>query len=187
MKDVIHHGLCLTSSFLTLLKVATSDFVTNSCGETWDSSCEKSWVPVHNQWVPVKKKVLVLDGKCLGLSVSRQSIWRQTPKLFIIHSLPKKEITRTGYSTTKIFKSISHSLHPTGRIPWIILHLWEFLCIGKAGCKVTKSGSHFVIYPTEKCKPIVRSENITSTSAWLLLDKQVINKAYKTRFFKKRF
>ena len=109
------------------------------------------------------------------------------PKLFIIHSLPKKEITRTGYSTTKIFKSISHSLHPTGRIPWIILHLWEFLCIGKAGCKVTKSVSHFVIYPTEKWKPIVRSENITSTSAWLLLDKQVINKANKPDFLKNVF
>ena len=23
-----------------------SDFVTNSYGESWDSSCEKSWVPV---------------------------------------------------------------------------------------------------------------------------------------------
>ena len=31
------------------------DFVTNSYGESWDSSCEKSWVPVHNQWVPVQK------------------------------------------------------------------------------------------------------------------------------------
>ena len=30
-----------------------SDFATNSYGESYDSSCEKSWVPVHNQWVPV--------------------------------------------------------------------------------------------------------------------------------------
>ena len=29
MKDVIHYDLCLMSSFLTHLKVATSDFVTN--------------------------------------------------------------------------------------------------------------------------------------------------------------
>ena len=26
-----------------------SDFVTNSYGESWDSSCEKSWVPVQKQ------------------------------------------------------------------------------------------------------------------------------------------
>ena len=32
-----------------------SGFVTNSYGESWDSSCENSWVPVHNQWVPVQK------------------------------------------------------------------------------------------------------------------------------------
>ena len=34
-----------------------SDFVTNSYGESWDSSCEKSWVPVQKQQlqVPVQK------------------------------------------------------------------------------------------------------------------------------------
>ena len=36
-------------------KHCSSDFVTNSCGESWDSSCEKSWVPVQNHWVPVQK------------------------------------------------------------------------------------------------------------------------------------
>ena len=24
-------------------------------GESWDSTCEKSWVPVQNHWVPVQK------------------------------------------------------------------------------------------------------------------------------------
>ena len=43
-----------------------SDFVTNSYGESLDSSCKKSWVPVQNQWVPVKKKGVV-NWKCLGL------------------------------------------------------------------------------------------------------------------------
>ena len=32
-----------------------SDFVTNSYGKSWDSSCEKSWVPVQNQCVSVQK------------------------------------------------------------------------------------------------------------------------------------
>ena len=26
------------------------DFVSNSYGESWDSSCERSWVPVQNHW-----------------------------------------------------------------------------------------------------------------------------------------
>ena len=30
--------------------------VTNSYGESWDSSCEKYWVPVQKHWVPGKKK-----------------------------------------------------------------------------------------------------------------------------------
>ena len=30
-------------------KIMCSDFVTNTNGESWDTSCEKSWVPVHNQ------------------------------------------------------------------------------------------------------------------------------------------
>ena len=41
--------------FLQLAYVA-SVFDTNSYGESWDSSCENSWVPVQNQWVPFKKK-----------------------------------------------------------------------------------------------------------------------------------
>ena len=34
---------------------ANSDFVTNSYGKSWDSSCEKSWVQVQNHWVLVQK------------------------------------------------------------------------------------------------------------------------------------
>ena len=48
----------------------SSELVTNRSGESWDSSCEKSWVPVQNQWVPVQKTSSKL--KLLG---------RQTPKL----------------------------------------------------------------------------------------------------------
>ena len=32
-----------------------SDFVRNSYGESWDSSCEKTWVPVQNHWDSVPK------------------------------------------------------------------------------------------------------------------------------------
>ena len=27
----------------------------NSYGESWDSTCEKLWVPVQTHWVPIKK------------------------------------------------------------------------------------------------------------------------------------
>ena len=36
--------------------VMNSDFVTNSYGESYDSSCENSWVPVNNQWIPLQSK-----------------------------------------------------------------------------------------------------------------------------------
>ena len=51
--------------------MTSTDFVKNGYGESWDSSCEKSWVPVHNQWVPVKKKQGVQNWTCLGLYVTR--------------------------------------------------------------------------------------------------------------------
>ena len=49
-------------------------------------TCEKSWVPVQNQWVPVKKKKKekrVQNWKCLVHYVTRQLVWRHTPKLCI--------------------------------------------------------------------------------------------------------
>ena len=40
----------------------------------WDSSCEKSWVPLQNCWVSVKKKHLVP-----GSFVTTQLVWSHTP------------------------------------------------------------------------------------------------------------
>ena len=51
-----------------------SDFVK---GESWDSSSEK-WVHVQNKWVPVNESEI---ENTLGLYVTRQLVWRQTPKL----------------------------------------------------------------------------------------------------------
>ena len=51
-----------------------TDFVTNSYGESWDSSCEKSWVPLQNCWVSVKKKHWVP-----GSFVTAQLVWSHTP------------------------------------------------------------------------------------------------------------
>ena len=68
---------------LSYIHTLSSDFVANSYSKSWDSSCEQSWVPVQNQCVPVKKKKWVRNWKCLGLYVTRQLIWRQTPKVCI--------------------------------------------------------------------------------------------------------
>ena len=48
------------------------------------------------------------------------------------------EITRTGYFCKNTL--IDWSLYPMGRMPWIILHLWGFLCVrdaGRRGNKIT--------------------------------------------------
>ena len=50
----------------------------------------------------------------------------------------------TGQISLQIhmFRLIYWSLHPTGCMPWIILHLWGFLCVrdaGRRGNKITVS------------------------------------------------
>ena len=60
-----------------------NDFVTNSYGESWDSSCEKYWVPVQNQWVPVKKKTPKLKMLRPFAWACNHTVLRQTQKLCI--------------------------------------------------------------------------------------------------------
>ena len=50
-------NFCVISVLIRSGFNGSSDFVTNSFGESWDSSCEKSWVPVRNHWVAVQKTV----------------------------------------------------------------------------------------------------------------------------------
>ena len=73
----------LYSFYLTLCKedirhTLCSDFVTNSYGESWDSSCEKS-LSITNK----SQFKYTLSPKLKMLYVTRQLIWRQTTKLFI--------------------------------------------------------------------------------------------------------
>ena len=49
-----------------------------------------------------------LSNQTVNLEIDAQTLY---------YSLLKKEITRTGDSTKKIFKSIDRSLRPTGRMP----------------------------------------------------------------------
>ena len=102
-------------------------------GEFCDSSYEKSWVPVQNQWVPFKKQIQ--NWKCLGLYVTRQLIWRQTQNLCItiywnfyvnwstkkanrnIHRYTTAIITATGITRTSgIYVQIDLC------VPWDVCH-----------------------------------------------------------------
>ena len=47
----------------------------------WDSSCEKSWVPVHNQWVPVQK---TMNPQLKMLGPLCNQAFNLTPKLCIL-------------------------------------------------------------------------------------------------------
>ena len=52
-----------SSANLMIMYRCSVIFVTNSCGESWDSS---SWVAVHNQWVPVHKNKESLTENAYG-------------------------------------------------------------------------------------------------------------------------
>ena len=90
---------------------------------------EKSWVPVHNQWVPVQ---------CLGFYVTRQFIWRQTPKVFItIYSPSLLDISKAQKRLKQICIFINSHRNHTNRIFYqklnILCILWnayhELFCV----------------------------------------------------------
>ena len=69
--------------------LTSSDLVTNSYGESCDLYSEKLRVLVHIQWVPVRKTRSPLCNQTVrSLYVTRQLIWRKTPKLFITDIMP---------------------------------------------------------------------------------------------------
>ena len=51
-----------------------SDFVTKSYGESWDSSCEKSWVPVKKKTV----SPLVFYNQVVNLKTLQNSVLQNT-------------------------------------------------------------------------------------------------------------
>ena len=144
-----------------------NDFVRNSYDEWWDSSREKSWVPVQNHWGLVQKttspKLKILwplcnqtvnrkkDSKTLYYSILKlkysPSISKQNKCSMKYASLNHSHNNCQSNYTNRIFlqntcsdRLIDRSLPPTGRMPWIILRLWGFLCVrdaGRRGNKIT--------------------------------------------------
>ena len=107
-------------------KHCSSDFVTNSCGESWDSSCEKSWAPVQNHWVPVQKttspKLKMLGPLCNQTDVVVVLLCLLVALVFAI------KISRNTY-WFKVFTLILHNhdcmIHQTP------LHLLYEICSRK--------------------------------------------------------
>ena len=127
-----------------------SDFVTNSYGESWDSSCGKPWVPVQNHWAPVQKTMsswvfcnhtvnLEADSKILyyGL-VKIYSLYRKVQQrlteIYLVKQQPQEQPQKSHKQDIpqKHFQ-IDWAWHPTRCMPQIILHLWHFLCVRDAG------------------------------------------------------
>ena len=78
-----------------------SDFVTNSYGESWDSSCEKSWVPGHNQWVPAEKK----QGFMLG-PLCNQTVNLETDGKTLHYRIQFTEINASMGKNDSLFKDL---------------------------------------------------------------------------------
>ena len=57
------------------------------------------------------------------------------------------------------FRSIDRSLHPTGRMPWIILRLWGFLFVREA----RRTGTRITVWPFNSCL-LSRHLHVQSTS-----------------------
>ena len=117
--------------------------------------------------------------RVLGLYITTQLFWRQTPKLcitvywnknillllsstikkkkkFVSLNNSHKNSHRNNTNMTffkNILRSINLSLRLMGHIPQIILCLWGFLCIRDAGCrgdKITALSIHLIFSTTQK-------------------------------------
>ena len=133
-----------------------SDFVTNSYGESWDSSCWKSWVPLQNHWVPVQNKMspwifcnhtvnLRSDYKTLQVYWSKINFFyckaqKRLKEISIVYKQPKEQpqkFTQTGYSTKtssdRLMVLCIHGMHTTKYCA-----SWGFLCFRDAVRRANK-------------------------------------------------
>ena len=81
----------------------------------------------------LKKQGVLIKLKMLGPLCNQIVNLETDAKTLYYSSLKKELIKRTGYYTQKIFKSIHHSLRPMGRMSWMTLCLWRFLCVRDVG------------------------------------------------------
>ena len=138
----------------------SSDFVTNGHGVSWDSSCQKPWVPVKKKSLKLKM-LLPLCNHAVNPKTDSKTLYYSILKLkyspsILKHNKGEKKCVLLSKSHSNchrnytnwillihMFRSINWSLRPTGRMPWIILGLWGLLCVRDAGGRDNKiAASH---------------------------------------------
>ena len=65
----------LISQFILLLYYFISDFATNNYGESWDSSFEKSWVPVKKKTSPKLKMLGPFCNQTVNLKTDPKALY----------------------------------------------------------------------------------------------------------------
>ena len=133
----------------------SSDFVTNGYGVFWDSSCEKPWVPVKKKSLKLKM-LQPLCNHTVNPKTDSKTLYYSILKLKYSPSILKHNKGEKKYAllnnshnnchrnyTNQILlihmlRLINWSLRPTGRMPWVILHLWGLPCIRDAGGRGNK-------------------------------------------------
>ena len=119
--------------------------LTNSYGESWDSSCEKSWVPVKTHeslglYVTTQFNPKT-DSKTLYYWIQFNEIeiysfcCQAQQRLKEICAIKQQPQNTIFYKI--IFRLITWSLHPTGHMSQIIL--WDFYVSETQVAEVTKS------------------------------------------------
>ena len=153
--------------------ISISDFVTNSYGESWDSSCEiheSQFTTIESQFK--NKSPGSLCNHTVNLKTDSKTLyiysllkWKYTPSI-VKHNKEKKKFVSLNNSNKNshrnhtnrtffknILRSINRSLRLTECMPQIILCLWGFLCIRDAGCrgnKITALSNHLIFFNCSK-------------------------------------
>ena len=96
------------------------------------SITNESWI--ENAWAFMETDAKTPYCSLLELKYSPSIYLKQKKKIEInMHLYTTATNHMNRIFDQKIFKSIDRSLGPTGRMPWIILRLWGFLCVRNAG------------------------------------------------------
>ena len=129
-----------------------SEIVTNSYGES-QSRTNESWLKKSS---PQLKMLRPLCSQTVNLNTDSKTLYYSILKLKYRPSIIKhnkglkkcallnnshnnchRNYTNGIFLQIHMFRSIDQSLHPTGCMPWILLLLWEFLCVMDAGRRGT--------------------------------------------------
>ena len=125
MPHSVHHQVNLLCQWNCCKSIVSQWFCYNY-GESWDSSCEKSWFGLLcNQTVSLKTDSKTLYYSILklkySLSISKHNKGeKKYASLNNSHNNCHRNNMNGIFLQLQMFRSIDQSLHPTGCNPWII-------------------------------------------------------------------